>query len=183
MDSIVGMTPTGRRISGPSADLVEVESDKGLKHTAIVYPDEFVEHPTLLGDLKEFGKFMEKPGITGLVELVARDDAEGAYVYPTGTVWSVAEVVRVYNDLGEACGIRAGLEIAYVASQILIEAEESAARYELFVARHGQVRRPGADHRIWLSTSRDHGLPGGRDPPAQGGLLPLRATGAVGGRG
>jgi len=137
MDSIVGMTPTGRRISGPSADLVEVESDKGLKHTAIVYHDEFVEHPTLLGDLKEFGKFMEKPGISGLAELAGRDDAEGAYVYPTGTVWSVAEVVRAYNDLGEACGIRAGLEIAYVASQILIEAEQAASRYELF--NHGSL--------------------------------------------
>jgi hypothetical protein len=137
MDSIVGMTPTGRRIGGPSADLVEVESDKGLKHTAIVYHDEFVEHPTLLGDLKEFGKFMEKPGITGLAELTAKDNETGAYVYPTGTVWSVAEVVRAYNDLGEACGIRAGLEVAYVASQILIEAEEKASKYELF--NHGSL--------------------------------------------
>ena len=137
MDPILGMEQTGRRISGPAYDLVEVQSSKGLKHTAICYHDEFIEHPALLADLKEFGKFMESPGVTGLVELADKDDKEGQYLYPTGTAWSVAEVIRAYADLGETCGLRAGLELAYVASQILQEAEEKAAEFELY--NHGSL--------------------------------------------
>ncbi len=137
MDPIAGMKPTGRRVSGPAYDLVELESQKGLKHTAICYHDEFVEHPSLLADLKEFGKFMEKPGVAGIVELSQKENKKGVYVYPTGTTWSLAEVVRSLADLGETAGIRAGLELAYLGAQMLQEAEEKAAEVELF--NHGSL--------------------------------------------
>lgn len=136
-EPILGMAPTGRRIGGPAMDLVEVESSEGLHHTAICYYDEFIEHPALLADLNEFGKFMEDPGVTGLSPLKDHDDELGQYLYPTGTAWSVAEVVRAFADLGETCGIRAGLELAYVTSQILQEAEEEAARFDLY--NHGSL--------------------------------------------
>ena len=45
MDHIAGLIPTGRRLMGPASDLVELEAENGLRHTAIVFHPEYREHP------------------------------------------------------------------------------------------------------------------------------------------
>jgi hypothetical protein len=127
MATLGGMTPTGRRIAGPAADLVELDSDKGLKHTAIVFHEEHRSHVALHQDLKGGLSFLERPMVTGLAELSARDVDQAAFIYPTGTIWSAAEVVRAMADQGQVCGVRAGLEMCYLAAQVLQEASEAGS--------------------------------------------------------
>jgi hypothetical protein len=134
---LAGMTPTGRRFPGPAADLVQVDSPKGLKCTAVVFHERHRDHASLGGELLSRLPFLEKPGVSGVIPLAGRDPAEGAFVYATGTVWSVAEVVRAFSDLGEKCGHRAGLELAYVTSQILLEGAEKGAAIGVF--NHGSL--------------------------------------------
>ena len=118
------MIETGRKWIGPASDLVEVEDSDGLKHTAIVFHEEWRQHPAITDALGVVLGFLESPMVTGLVELVQRDAAKGMFVYPTGMVWSVAEIVRLLSDRGERGGIRAGLELMYTAGQILVEGSE-----------------------------------------------------------
>ncbi|TNE90632.1 MAG: hypothetical protein EP330_07720, partial [Deltaproteobacteria bacterium] len=125
MDSIAGMTPTGRRISGPASDLIELNAESGLKHTAIQFNEAFWDHAGITSSLTVVLGFLESPMVTGLVELVERDRDSGTFVYPTGSVWSVAEVIRTMANAGRIPGIRAGLELCYVAGQVLMEAGES----------------------------------------------------------
>jgi len=119
------MIETGRKWIGPASDLVEVEDSDGLKHTAIVFHDEWRQHPAITDALGVVLGFLESPMVTGLVELVHRDAAKGMFVYPTGMVWSVAEIVRLLSDRGERGGIRAGLELMYTAGQILVEGSDA----------------------------------------------------------
>ncbi|MEC8425320.1 MAG: hypothetical protein VX000_16160, partial [Myxococcota bacterium] len=60
-----------------------------------------------------------------MVELADVDEAAGAYVYPTGQCWSVAEVIRLLADMGESGGVRAGLELMFACGQILVEAADT----------------------------------------------------------
>ena len=119
------MIETGRKWIGPASDLVEVEDSDGLKHTAIVFHEEWRQHPAITDALGVVLGFLESPMVTGLVELVQRDAAKGMFVYPTGMVWSVAEIVRLLSDRGERGGIRAGLELMYTAGQILVEGSDA----------------------------------------------------------
>ena len=119
------MIETGRKWIGPASDLVEVEDSDGLKHTAIVFHEEWREHPAITDALGVVLGFLESPMVTGLVELVERDPSTGTFIYPTGMVWSVAEVVRLLSDRGERGGIRAGLELMYTAGQILVEGADA----------------------------------------------------------
>lgn len=123
-EPIAGMSMTGRRLVGPAADLVELSSDSGLRHTAVVFHEQYRGHEAIGSALDVVLGFLESPMVTGLVELVAVDRAQGAFVYPSGEVWSVAEVIRLLADLGETAGIRAGLELMYVCGQILTEAAD-----------------------------------------------------------
>ena len=84
------MIETGRKWIGPASDLVEVEDRDGLKHTAIVFHEEWRQHPAITDALGVVLGFLESPMVTGLVELVERDASKGMFVYPTGMVWSVA---------------------------------------------------------------------------------------------
>ena len=127
MDHIAGLIPTGRRLMGPASDLVELEAENGLRHTAIVFHPEYREHPGITDALGVVHSFLESPLVTGLVELVAHDPEQGAFVYPTGPVWSVAELVRTLADLGEPAGTRAGLELMYTAGQILVEGADAGS--------------------------------------------------------
>ena len=119
------MIETGRKWIGPASDLVEVEDRDGLKHTAIVFHEEWRQHPAITDALGVVLGFLESPMVTGLVELVERDASKGMFVYPTGMVWSVAEIVRLLSDRGERGGIRAGLELMYTAGQILVEGADA----------------------------------------------------------
>ena len=111
MDTIGGMRTTGRRLRGPASDLVELEGDNGLKHTAVVFHEEYRAHRGVNEALGVVQGFLESPWVSGLVELVGIDSPAGAFVYPTGQAWSVAEAIRVLADAGQAAGVRAGLEL------------------------------------------------------------------------
>ena len=119
------MTETGRRWIGPASDLVEMEDEDGLEHTAIIFHEEWREHPAITDALEVIEGFLESPMVTGLVEIVDRDPSTALFLYPTGRVWSIGEVVRMLSDRGERGGIRAGLELMYTAGQILVEGAES----------------------------------------------------------
>ena len=125
MSSIVGMTPTGRTMLGPASDLVEVADADGVVHTAIVFHPEWRDHSAITDALGVIAGFLESPLVTGLVELVEHDATAGAFVYPTGSVRSVAELVRSLSDAGLVGGVRAGLELMYTAGQILVEGTEA----------------------------------------------------------
>ena len=125
MSSIAGMTPTGRKMIGPASDLIEVEDEDGVVLTALIYHSIWRQHPAITDALGVIIGFLESPLVTGLVELVGHEPAEGVFLYPTGSVRSVAEVVRMLSDRGERGGIRAGLELMYTAGQILVEGAES----------------------------------------------------------
>jgi hypothetical protein len=127
MESVAGFATTGRRLVGPGADLIELTSDNGLRHTAVVFHPEVRDHDSLNSALDVVRSYLESPMVTGMVELVEHDRDEGAFVYPTGQVWSVAEVIRNLADAGETAGIRAGLELLYAAGQILVEAADVGA--------------------------------------------------------
>ncbi len=137
VQTIAGMKATGRRLGGPGVDLVEVVNEAGAKHTALVVDPALRDHPTLHSELEFAMGFMERPDVTGLARLVAHSPDEGAFVYPTGTVWSVAEVVRELADVGEVAGVKAGLELCYLAGEILVEAADKSAQSGL--ASHGSV--------------------------------------------
>jgi len=123
-DSIGGLAVTGRKLIGPASDLVELDSDNGLRHTAIVFHPEYRAHDAIGSALDVVLGFLESPMVTGLVELTGVDRDKGAFIYPTGEAWSVAEVIRLLADYGEPAGVRAGLELMYAAGQILVEAAD-----------------------------------------------------------
>ncbi|NOY27485.1 MAG: hypothetical protein GXP62_16605 [Oligoflexia bacterium] len=124
-DTICGLSVTGRKLIGPASDLVELDSDSGLRHTAVVFHPEYRGHNAISSALDVVLGFLESPMVTGLVELVGVDQDQGAFVYPTGEAWSVAEVIRLLADYGEPAGVRAGLELMYACGQILVEAADA----------------------------------------------------------
>jgi len=154
METLNGMAGTGRVVKGPVSNLVEFDSDNGLKHTAIVFDSKYRDHHTLNASLQECLGFMEDPGIDGLLRLSDYSPADGAFVYPTGTVWSVAEIVRMLSDEGESAGVRAGLELCYLGAEILQHAAEagieqgiychgSLSPWRVFIRSDGQIRIAG----------------------------------------
>ncbi|MCB9675043.1 MAG: hypothetical protein H6737_07995 [Alphaproteobacteria bacterium] len=120
------MKSTGRLLAGPGGSLVELTDDRDLKHMAVVFDPAYRDHPCLNGDLEQRIGFMEAPEVTGLARMVAHTPEEGAFVYPTGTVWSVAEVVRELASMGEVGGVKAALELCFMTGEILVEAADKA---------------------------------------------------------
>src|SRR5687768_4891472 len=108
------MTPTGRRVAAPALDLVEVVAESGLKHLALVHHEAWRENPLLGPVIQDRLHWMEEPEVSGLARVVGHDAATDMLLYPTGTVWTLAEVVRAYADSGAAAGVKAGLELAYL---------------------------------------------------------------------
>ena len=132
MEAIAGFEPTGRSTIGPGADLVELGDDNGYRHTAVVFHPELRDHPAIGAALDVVLSFLQEPYVTGLLELVAMDHDEGAFVYPTGQAWSAAEVVRALADKGEVAGVRAGLELMYAAGEVLVEASEAGEPHGVY---------------------------------------------------
>ena len=81
MTSIGKYTRVGRQILGPGSDLVDLEDDGGQLHTAIVFHPEFRDHPAINSALSVILGFVESPMVAGIVELVAHDREEGAFVH------------------------------------------------------------------------------------------------------
>ncbi len=132
MQPIAGFSPTGRSTIGPGADLVEFEGEDGYRHTGLVFHPECREHPAINSALDVVVDFLESPYVTGLLELVAHDHDEGAFIYPTGQAWSASEVVRSLADTGQVAGVRAGLELMFAAGQVLVEAAESGESHGIY---------------------------------------------------
>ena len=124
MDSIAGYATTGRTLKGPASDLVELKGERGQTLSAIVFHPEYREHRGINGALEVVARFLEDPMVPDLVEMVGRDTELGAFVYPTGQVWAVADVIRILADLGETAGVRAGLELMHKAGTVLSEAAD-----------------------------------------------------------
>jgi hypothetical protein len=137
METLNGMTSTGRVVKGPASNLVEFDSENGLKHTAIVFDSQYCDHQTLNASLQDCLGFMEDPGVDGVLRLAYSEPNDGAFAYPSGTVWSVAEIVRMLSDEGETAGIRAGLELCYLGAEILQKASEVGSEQGIFC--HGSL--------------------------------------------
>jgi hypothetical protein len=132
MNPIAGLSTTGRRLHGPASDLIELVSESGYRHTAIVFHPEYRDHPAINSALSVVVGFLESPMVTGMVELFSHDTSEGAFIYPTGQATSVAELNRTFADFGEAPGVRAGLELMFAAGEILIEAAETGESHGVY---------------------------------------------------
>jgi hypothetical protein len=133
--TFAGLSPTGRKIPGPAADLVEIADARGLKHLAWVAHDAYRGHPALLADL-QLG-WMERPEVTGVARLSHHAPEQSAFVYATGTCFTVAEIVKIYAEEESGAGVKAGLELCYLVGEALSDAVESGA--ELGVYSHGNI--------------------------------------------
>ena len=132
MKAIAGMPLTGRRQRGAAYEVVEVVADSGLKHLAFAYNDQFLLHPSVASMADETRAFLSSPGTTGLSRMVAQDTAQGAFVYATGTVCTLAELMAVGSEQG-GFGLRAGVELAYQLAEILVEASDNAGKKGLAI--------------------------------------------------
>ncbi len=132
MSTIAGYATSGRRLKGPASDIVELIGEDGKTLSAIVFHPEYREHRGINGALEVVARFLEQPMVGDLVEMVARDPEQGAFVYATGQVWAVADVIRILADLGETAGVRAGLELMLRAGRILTEAADFGASENVY---------------------------------------------------
>ncbi|MFT4625532.1 MAG: hypothetical protein ACI8PZ_004200 [Myxococcota bacterium] len=129
--------PTGRELRDPVARLVELQTESGLHHTAIVFDEAYREHEALNLNVTLVESFLEYPMVIGLVELSKRFPEQGAFIYPTGRVWTLGDALRTYRDRYKPIGIRAALEVCVLAAQILGEAGETGHMQGCF--SHGNL--------------------------------------------
>ena len=80
MNPIAGLDTTGRRLHGPASDLVELVNESGYRHTGVVFHPEYRDHHAINSALAVVLGYLESPMVTGMVEMVAHDRAEGAFV-------------------------------------------------------------------------------------------------------
>jgi hypothetical protein len=123
MASVGGTPATGRKFIGPASDYVELEDANG-KLTAVVVHDGYESHAGFQRSLKPVLPFLQRPTIQGVIPLETVVSKPLAFVYRTGPVWSVGEIVRTLADMGQTGGVRAGLELCYLAGQILTDAAD-----------------------------------------------------------
>lgn len=136
METIAGLRTTGRRVGGPTADLVEVSLDDGSRQTALVFHPEYRDPRRLLASQTSLS-FLAEPKTEGIAPLLQHRPEEGVFVYGTGRCWSMAEVVRIFSDRGASAGVRAGLELCYLVGQALVDAAEAASPHGLYA--HGSL--------------------------------------------
>lgn len=117
------LTPSGRRLEGPAADLVELHRD-GHVWTAIEYREPWRRPDVVEAALQARGAFLRNPTVAGVVDLDAWWPEQSRLVYPTGRVWSLAELLLRARQAGARLGLRAGLELAYVGGALLESAAE-----------------------------------------------------------
>jgi hypothetical protein len=137
MVEIAGLTATGRQLKDPAATLVELENDSGLRHTSIVFDDSLRGHEALTLNVELVQSFMEYPMVKGLVEMSHCNLEHSTFTYPTGNVWTLTEVMRIYQDIGQVVGVRAALELCYLCAEILKEAGETGPMQGCF--SHGNL--------------------------------------------
>jgi len=136
-DSLAGLTPTGRTVDGPTADLVELTSAEGPLTTAIVLNERYRSLERLQRAITLGEGFMCFPMVTGLVEMTRYDRDAGALCYATGASRSIAEILKSHRDAGKMVGKRAAAELCYLAGMVLTEAAETGASQGVF--SHGDL--------------------------------------------
>ena len=98
MTDFNNLTPTGRKTSGPTADLIELAVPDGNIQTAIVYNDAYHAHTGLTTDVELVQSFMEFPMVDGLSDMTRAVIGKGILQFDTG---SCHGPVRPYS---ERCG-------------------------------------------------------------------------------
>ncbi len=146
MQDWFGLQPTGRQLREPTGQIVELVDAEGLVCVGIQFDPPWCGHPALTRPVTLVRSFLEYPMVVGLVELAHADPEGGRFVYPTGPVLTVKELMRAYSDLGLAPGPRAALELLYLAGQILEEGAATGAMQGCF--SHGGLTP-------WRLTVRD----------------------------
>ncbi|TVQ93391.1 MAG: hypothetical protein EA397_04545 [Deltaproteobacteria bacterium] len=125
------LKPTERIFEGPAAKVIELQH-RGHVWSALVHRAPYRD-PELVDEVLDRGRgFLTNPMISGLVEIDDWSPGDHQLLYPTGRVWSLADLLAHHRA---ALGPRAGLELAYRAALILQEA--SAAGEESGVPLHG----------------------------------------------
>lgn len=137
MDTTPTLTPTGRRVGGPTADLVEAQRDDGALVTSIVLDPKFKDDDRLKKAIRLAEGFMRFPMVTGLADLDRYDADAGALSYVTGPSRSIAEIVKNHRDAAKPIGRRAALELCYLAGLIVSEAGETGGPRGVF--SHGDL--------------------------------------------
>ena len=117
--------PTGRKTSGPSSDLVEVEGSDGGRQTVILYNDAYHSHSRLTTAVELVQSFMEFPMVTGLVDMTRAGIGEGLFQYDTGPVMPLFDLLRWLRTNKQKGGIRAGIELCIAVGSALHEAAEN----------------------------------------------------------
>lgn len=131
------LTPTGRELKDPAATLIECVDGAGLKHTVIAFDEPYRGHSALTTGVDLIMSFMAYPMVTGLVECTAADTKRARFAYPTGTVWTVKEIARGFEQVGQSVGQRAALELCYLSGMVLHEAGETGPMQGCF--SHGNL--------------------------------------------
>lgn len=137
MEEILGLTPTGRELRDPAARLLEATDGDGRHYTVLSFDPAHHGHAALTLNVDLVLSFMQFPMVTGLVGLAHHDLKQGLFAFGTGSVWTLAEIARAFSDFGQVVGLRAGLELAWLAAQVLVEAGETGPMQGCF--SHGNV--------------------------------------------
>lgn len=124
MPPLSSYTPTGRQQLGPASDLLEMQDARGEIFTAIRFHPEYRSHNAINSALFVVLSFLESPMVSGLADLAAYDLEGSTFLYATGKSWSIAEIVQLLGDQGQAAGPRAAAELMAAAGNILVEAAE-----------------------------------------------------------
>ena len=107
LSTICGMS-VKNTYKGPAALLADVEDDDGNQNIALVFEDQYHQHPLLNDSLVGVIPFLENPIIPGIANLLYHE--KGAFVFNTGPCISIASLIRRMKDAGITPGPRAGLE-------------------------------------------------------------------------
>jgi hypothetical protein len=108
----------------PTGSLVELLNRDGVHHLAIYFDEAYHNHHCLTGSVQLVESFLQFPMVVGLAELSRWDKRQGAFLYPTGQVWTLAEILRTAREKRAPLGVRAGVELCVLAGQILTEAHD-----------------------------------------------------------
>jgi len=137
MDTLAQLPLTGRKVDGPTAELIELQPDDGPLITAVQLEKSYRDMSRLGQSIELAYGFMTFPMVTGLVELKSYEAKDGALLYATGNSRSVAEILSTYRRAKKKVGPRAAIELCYLGGMILGEAAETGATQGVF--SHGDL--------------------------------------------
>lgn len=137
LEKICGMR-VKNTYKGPAALLAEVEDDQGNQNIALVFQEEYHEHPLLNDSLSGIMSFLHNPVIPGIADLIQHEKGQGSFVFNTGPCISIAQMIRRMGDAGITPGPRAGLEFMERAGRILTDTSEYTIN-TFAVGSHGSL--------------------------------------------